>query len=92
MGPAAMMARAGHSDFKTTQGYIDLAGETFRDEAKLADERLFGQKLGQTQLAGCPLEQRERPAPADLFPAKRRKRSGVGVEPTKPWVARPDRF
>jgi hypothetical protein len=36
------MARAGHSDFKTTQGYIDLAGETFRDEAELADDRLFG--------------------------------------------------
>lgn len=47
MGPAAMMARAGHSDFKTTQGYIDLAGETFREEARLADARLFGQKLGQ---------------------------------------------
>lgn len=40
--PAALMARAGHSDFKTTQGYIDLAGETFREEADLADERLFG--------------------------------------------------
>jgi hypothetical protein len=26
---------------------IDLAGETFREEAELADERLFGQKLGQ---------------------------------------------
>jgi hypothetical protein len=36
------MARAGHSDFKTTQGYIDLAGETFREEAELADERMFG--------------------------------------------------
>ena len=45
--PAALMARAGHSDFATTQGYIDLAGETFRDEAELADERLFGRKLGQ---------------------------------------------
>ena len=45
------MARAGHSDFKTTQAYIDLAGETFREEAELADERLFGavgQKSGQT--------------------------------------------
>jgi integrase len=42
VSPAALMARAGHSDFKTTQGYIDLAGETFRDEAELADERLFG--------------------------------------------------
>jgi integrase len=41
--PAALMARAGHSDFATTQLYIDLAGETFRDEAELADERLFGQ-------------------------------------------------
>jgi hypothetical protein len=38
------MARAGHSDFKTTQGYIDLAGGTFREEAELADERLVGQK------------------------------------------------
>jgi hypothetical protein len=27
--PAALMSRAGHSDFKTTQLYIDLAGETF---------------------------------------------------------------
>ena len=27
LSPAALMARAGHSDFKTTQGYIDLAGE-----------------------------------------------------------------
>ena len=44
VGPAALMARAGHSDFKTTQGYIDLAGEAFRDEAVLLEERLFGQK------------------------------------------------
>jgi integrase len=47
VSPAALMARAGHSDFATTQLYIDLAGETFREEAELADERLFGQKLGQ---------------------------------------------
>jgi integrase len=45
--PAALMARAGHSDFATTQLYIDLAGETFREEAALLDERLFGQKSGQ---------------------------------------------
>jgi hypothetical protein len=36
------MARAGHSDFKMTQGYIDLAGETFRAEAELLEQRLFG--------------------------------------------------
>jgi integrase len=45
--PAALMARAGHSDFATTQLYIDLAGETFRDEAELLEARLFGQKSGQ---------------------------------------------
>jgi len=38
--PAALMARAGHSDFKTTQGYIDLAGETFREEADRLERRL----------------------------------------------------
>ncbi len=42
------MARAGHSDFATMQLYIDLAGETFREEAELADERLFGQKSGRS--------------------------------------------
>ena len=36
------MSRAGHSNFKTTQGYIDLAGETFRAEAGLLEQRLFG--------------------------------------------------
>ncbi|HLM33696.1 MAG TPA: site-specific integrase, partial [Gaiellaceae bacterium] len=42
LSPAALMARAGHSDFKTTQGYIDLAGETFRAEAGLLEDQLFG--------------------------------------------------
>jgi hypothetical protein len=46
VAPAALMARARHSDFKTTQVYIDLAGETFREEAERL-ERLFGQKSGQ---------------------------------------------
>jgi hypothetical protein len=47
MSGPAMMARAGHSDFKTTQGYIHLAGETFREEEALLEARLFGQKTGQ---------------------------------------------
>jgi hypothetical protein len=38
--PAALVARAGHSDFKTTQGYIGLAGETFREEADRLDTPL----------------------------------------------------
>jgi integrase len=40
--PAALMARAGHSDFATTQLYIELAGEKFRDEAELLERRLWG--------------------------------------------------
>jgi integrase len=41
VSPAALMARAGHSDFATTQLYIDLAGETFREEADRLEERVF---------------------------------------------------
>jgi len=40
--PAALMTRAGHSSFTTTQGYIDLAGETFREEADRLERRLWG--------------------------------------------------
>ena len=40
--PAALMARAGHADFATTQLYIDLAGETFREEAERLERRLAG--------------------------------------------------
>ena len=36
------MARARHSSFTTTQGYIDLAGETFREEADRLERRLWG--------------------------------------------------
>jgi hypothetical protein len=37
------MKHAGHSDFKTTQRYIDLAGVTFREEAERAERRLLGE-------------------------------------------------
>jgi len=40
--PAALMARAGHSD-STTQLYIDLSGEAFRDEAQMLEDRLWGE-------------------------------------------------
>ncbi len=36
------MARAGHSSMSTTLLYIDLAGESFRDEADLLERRLWG--------------------------------------------------
>jgi integrase len=37
----ALMTKHGHTDMKTTKGYINLAGETFRDEARKAAERKF---------------------------------------------------
>jgi integrase len=40
--PLGVMKRAGHSSFKTTQGYIDLAGEVFRSEVNRLEERLYG--------------------------------------------------
>jgi integrase len=40
--PAALQARAGHADMSTTQRYIDLAGVRFREEAELAEARMFG--------------------------------------------------
>jgi hypothetical protein len=48
------MTRAGHSDFKTTQGYIDLAGQTFRAETDLAEERILGgsSRKNQSKVAG----------------------------------------
>jgi integrase len=54
LSPAALMARAGHSDFKTTQLYIDLAGETFRAEAELLEQRLFGAEGYQNPVPNPP--------------------------------------
>src|ERR1041385_4605632 len=56
--PIAIMKRAGDSDVKTTQGYIDLAGVTFREEAERLDGRILG-AIGTTKrynggsVAGC---------------------------------------
>lgn len=49
LSPGALMARAGHADLATTQWYIDLAGETFREEANRLGVRVFahvGQNSG----------------------------------------------
>ena len=42
VGSAALKARSGHGDIGTTQRYIDLAGVLFRDEAAVAEARMFG--------------------------------------------------
>jgi hypothetical protein len=36
------MAKAGHSDMKTTRIYLHLAGTVFRDEAEALERRLLG--------------------------------------------------
>jgi site-specific recombinase XerD len=43
---AALQTRLGHADFKTTQIYINLAGEQFRDEAERLEARVFGHMVG----------------------------------------------
>jgi hypothetical protein len=43
--------RAGHSDFATTQIYMNLAGETFPGAAELLEERMLGQRSGQNSHA-----------------------------------------
>jgi hypothetical protein len=40
--PHALMTRSGHSDLKTTQGYIDLAGVAFPEETAKRSQRLWG--------------------------------------------------
>jgi hypothetical protein len=93
------MARAGHSDFKTTQVYIDLAGERFREEAERLERRLWGSDQYQ-----IPVPNRDSVANSANGPvaepvdetgdvqAVSRVRSGAGVEPTQRGAATPDRF
>jgi hypothetical protein len=40
------MAKAGHSDMKTTRIYLHLAGTAFRDEAKALERRMIGAEVG----------------------------------------------
>jgi integrase/recombinase XerD len=40
--PIALMSKAGHSNMKTTQAYLHLAGHVFRNEAEALERRLLG--------------------------------------------------
>jgi integrase len=97
--PAALMARAGHSDFKTTQAYIDLAGETFRVEAERLERRLWGPDQYQIPVPNPDSVAKAANGPvAELvdetaeMQAVPRVRSGAGVEPTQRGAATPHRF
>jgi hypothetical protein len=57
VSPAALMARAGHSDFATTQLYIDLAGETFREERAARRAALRREGRGERLGAGDGLNE-----------------------------------
>jgi integrase len=39
--PIAVMAKVGHSNMRTTQTYLHLAGVVFRDEAERLERRLL---------------------------------------------------
>ena len=44
--PIKLMTRAGHSNMKTTQTYLHLAGAAFHDEAAALERRLLGTECG----------------------------------------------
>jgi hypothetical protein len=88
LSPAALMARAGHSDYKTTQLYIDLAGQTFRSEAEIAEQRLLGAVQYKKPVETPTIVT----GAGNGSEAEALERSGAGVEPTEPWVTRPHRF
>jgi integrase len=46
MSRAGLQTRLGHADFKTTQLYINAAGELFPDETELLEARVFGHTVG----------------------------------------------
>jgi len=92
VAPAALMARAGHSDFKTTQGYIDLAGETFREEAELLRGSPVRAEVGAEVAASLLHMETGEPRSGRAFRCKGTKRSGAGVEPTERGAATPHRF
>jgi integrase len=52
--PEALMSRAGHSSYSTTRRYIDLAGESFREEADRLEERLWGGSGTQNRSQDAP--------------------------------------
>jgi integrase len=50
-GPIALMAKAGHTNMKTTRQYLHLAGTVFRDEAAALERRVFGAVEPSTRLS-----------------------------------------
>ena len=75
MSPVALQAGAGHSDMSTTQRYIDLAGVRFRDEAELAEARMFGSKW----MSGAHRQARLRDSQPRIYPiVSYRGRQGDG--------------
>jgi hypothetical protein len=93
MGPGALQARAGHTSISTTRLYIDLAGQSFREEAELLERRLLGVEGSGRNL---PIEATTPDVSNGDEDADWRElcgeRSGVGVEPTQRRVAPPHRF
>jgi integrase len=75
--PAALQKRAGHSSYKTTQGYIHLAGVEFPEETKKRTRQLWGESGTKNRYKVDP----EPVAGDGDTSADSAQRSGTGVEP-----------
>jgi hypothetical protein len=99
VAPEALIARSGHSSYSTTRRYVDLAGERFREEAELLEQRLWSRsgtknRYHTAQVSPSPAEDRMTKPVAEAACVQElwSQRSGAGVEPTQPGAARPHRF
>lgn len=51
MNPAKLQVKLGHSDFRVTQRYVNLAGVVFAEEAAALEARLLGPVESSTDLS-----------------------------------------
>ena len=89
--PIAVMKRAGYSNFKTTQTYIDLAGQMFREEAERLEARLSEIPVPRTGTK-TPLRRRPRRLRSRGSGSKQEVSSGGGGIRTHGALSRPSVF
>jgi integrase len=49
MSPAKLQQKLGHTNFRVTQRYVNLAGVVFADEAEALEQRLLGSPISSVE-------------------------------------------